>query len=366
MTMRKKMKVFFFLAVAMALVALAATPAHAEFITPTATYTTDVAERTAEGTLSTNNLSTSDETATYAPHGDPGAVAAPGWMYYTNGGMPTSIGFDLGGTYNLSKAYVWNLNQTATRATLTMTIDVSSDNVSWTTEVGGTNTLRNVPGGTSIPVDDLALAVADVRYVRFNIFESQGDGNVGLGAVRFEGILQTIAPLFITPTNATASSTYHLSPPVAANMINSSGLNQNNAWGTHSDARPGMWMSANSTLVADQWAVFDLGNDYDLINAYVWQFTERTSWNTRTMDIYVSDDDVSYTKVGGTVTLKTTLADNEPAEIVELIASKVRYVKFDILTAGSGSVDSNVGLAEVRFEGAVTIPPPAGTVIVVR
>jgi len=168
----------------------------------------------------------------------------------------------------------------------------------------------------------------------------------------------------ITPTGVTASNSYSGAP--VGKLIDSSGLDFNTAAGTHDNQglAATMWMS-NGGTVANEWLVFDLGQSYDLTQAYIWQQNQGHAVNaggarnTRTLDIYVSSDGITYTPtpVGGTRTLGVADGSNPalPAETVSLSASAVQYVKFDILTAGSGNTNEYVGLSEVRFEGT-TIP----------
>jgi len=163
--------------------------------------------------------------------------------------------------------------------------------------------------------------------------------------------------MFITPTGVTASASYGGAPVV--NLINNSGLSSNAATGTHDNHSLAgtMWMS-NGGTVANEWLVFDLGQAYELTDAYIWQMNQGHAVNaggarnTRTMDIYVSADNVTYAQVGSTRTLGVANGSSSalPAETVSLSASNVRYVKFDILTAGSGNTNEYVGLSEVRFE----------------
>jgi len=167
---------------------------------------------------------------------------------------------------------------------------------------------------------------------------------------------------FITPNAVLATARYSTSPE--RNLINSNGLSANTAAGTHRNVGTTMWMNNNGT-VANEAVSFDLRKTYNLTQAYVWQNTEQTARNTRTMNIYVSADNVTYTQVGGTVTLKTSAADNQTADVVPLSASNVRYVKFHILTSGAGTATGYVGLGEVRFEGAVVPPVPPGTLILI-
>ena len=155
---------------------------------------------------------------------------------------------------------------------------------------------------------------------------------------------------YITPISASASSTYGAGANAwqVEHMINSTGLTIDSAVGTHDGTAANMWMNDGGT-VADEWVIFDLGQQYLLKQAYVWNDTELTSTrNVRTMDIYVSSDNITYTKFGGTVTLAVVSGATVSADIVPL-ATTARYVKFDILTNG-GAAGGYVGLSEVRFE----------------
>ncbi|MHC5112529.1 MAG: HYR domain-containing protein [Planctomycetota bacterium] len=72
------------------------------------------------------------------------------------------------------------------------------------------------------------------------------------------------------------------------------------------------------------------------------------------MNMLVSADDVTYTQVGGTVTFPESVITT--AQVKPLVASGVRYVRFDVLTGGAGH--ARHGLAEVRFEGTLANEPP--------
>ena len=167
---------------------------------------------------------------------------------------------------------------------------------------------------------------------------------------------------FLTPVSVTASSydIYH-GPNLPENMIDISGLSTNSVDGEHVG---GMWRSARYTAPADQWAIFDLGDKYNLTQAYIWNYRQGSPYDTRatkTMDIYVSAVSANgpWAQVGDTVTLIKP-ADAGPAEVVPLVVNRVRYVMFDILSSYG---DGHVGLAEVRFEG---VPTPAGMVLILK
>jgi len=174
----------------------------------------------------------------------------------------------------------------------------------------------------------------------------------------------------VTPTGVTATGWWDSSVH-PSNLINGSALSLNSPAGTHGNhfLAETMWFAGlgpgtggGAPIVANQEVVFDLGGTYDLAQAHIWQMNQGHAVNntgqrnTRTMDIYVSPDNVTYTQVAGTRTLGVANGSNSalPAETVSLSASNVRYVKFDILTAGSGLANEYVGLSEVRFQSVNT------------
>jgi len=182
---------------------------------------------------------------------------------------------------------------------------------------------------------------------------------------------------FITPTNAWSSSYWSANGCSPSKLINSAGLSANSPAGTHDNhsLASTMWMAGptdgglggptgNPPNVASQEVVFDLGATHNLAQAHIWQMNQGHAVNaggvrnTRTMDIYVSPDNVTYTQVGGTRTLGFADGSSSalPAETVSLSAGNVRYVKFDILTPGGYFTPGNqyVGLSEVRFQSVPT------------
>ena len=343
--------------VAMGIVGLTAAPAHAEFITPDAAVATSryYHER---NLINVNDLSTNTAAGTHS---------GGGWMSANATVADQEVIIDLRNTYNLTQAYVWQYTENTDRNTRTMDIYVSADNVSYT-PVGSTVTLKTTAADNE-PAEVVPLSASNVRYVKFDVLTNGGadtTGFVGLGEVRFEGELLAAGPTWITPSNVTATSEYSNGP--ADHLIDGSGLSDNNQWGLHGDdTRDYMWLSASGVIIPDQELVFDLGESHELSEAHVWQGTEVLSWNTETMDIYVSDSDTGpWTQVGSTVTLTQSDADDQPADVFSMSGASGRYVKFDILTAGSGSASGFVALGEVRFTAIVVPDPPPGMVLIIK
>lgn len=185
-------------------------------------------------------------------------------------------------------------------------------------------------------------------------------------AKTFDIFSVVIAPAyaeFITPVEVTAVSETVAAP--AVNLINSSGLTENSARGLHdsNNLANTMWLSG-AGIVADAELVFDLGAVYDLNSVFIWQLNQNWNgggWTTDgvdRMDMLVSADNVTFTPVGDPVILSVgTGAPGLPAQVRPLVASNVRYVKFDIKTALGGNSEQVVGLSEVRFGTALAEAP---------
>lgn len=155
----------------------------------------------------------------------------------------------------------------------------------------------------------------------------------------------------VTPVSAVASSSHFTVS--ADNLINNSGLNGDLHGGNWSD----MWIK-EGTYPVDTTAqlTFDLGQQYNLGSALVWQYNSDIDYNRGLKDFYiqVSNDGVNFTTVGDLRTLTRSNGGDIAAQVVDFSAS-ARYVRFDILT----NYDQQwpwVGLSEVKFVAAVPEP----------
>ena len=120
-------------------------------------------------------------------------------------------------------------------------------------------------------------------------------------------------------------------------------------------------------VVASQSVTFDLGQAYNLTQAYIWQMNQHLSGRTdlyqtrgvASFDIETSLDGVTYTQLGATQTLNVAGGvPGEPAQVKAMSIENVRYVRFDVRTAHGGAPNEYVGLSEVRFEGTPVSPTP--------
>ena len=161
---------------------------------------------------------------------------------------------------------------------------------------------------------------------------------------------------FITPVDATASSSQEAAGRTPRKLIDGSG------WG---ETRPGsgvyvhtnnvgsdgncMWNGdANATLG------FDLGKPYRVNGVYVWNYNEGGGWNSRSVkdvEIASSEDGKSYAPVGKFTFAEAPGTDGDLGQAVPFLAPvRARYFRFQILSNYRGGEMS--GLAEVRFSNA--------------
>lgn len=165
----------------------------------------------------------------------------------------------------------------------------------------------------------------------------------------------------ITPSNCVASkvfkySTYPLQ--TCTNLINNAGLSgpPYNELSTHGNSADNTWgCSAVSWDLSGEWVAFDLGANYDLTNAWIWNFNQAagTYRGIKTFDIYVSTNMAgAYTRVGtSSFSLTQAGGGDEPAQNVAFSAQGVRRVQFRGIENFSLDGYNLLGLSEVKFGG---------------
>ena len=193
-------------------------------------------------------------------------------------------------------------------------------------------------------------------------------GVFAAGALAFSACLANAAT--ITPVTATANSGSNTSTYSSTlKLIDGSNLTQNNINGLHNTSAfvGGMWQSARNPSVASPvTVVFDLGANYDLSNAYIWQFNQDNSGapkGAKDLSILTSADNITFTPSS---TIQLTEAPlnaggtSSPvaAQVFSLsgVADNTRYVEFDI-TSNYG-FNGATGLSEVKFAGTPAAPTP--------
>jgi len=107
---------------------------------------------------------------------------------------------------------------------------------------------------------------------------------------------------------------------------------------------------------------FNLGSEYDLTDALVWNvnFGPGAVTGVKTMTISISSDGASYKQVGGTYNLTEGTGFNglAPNDLTLSNATMAQFVQFNITSNWGGGI---VGLNEVEFLGtaSATTPEPA-------
>jgi hypothetical protein len=153
----------------------------------------------------------------------------------------------------------------------------------------------------------------------------------------------------ITPVSVEASSTFYNYDK--ANLINNSGLSTPvSLESAHDTDYHHQWLANFGDLTP--WLVFDLGAEYELSEAAIWQHSYDNDRGVRTLDIYASLDNITFTPAIEQAELSQGLSLAQLLSFEGLVCA--RYIKFDIIDNWG---DSNyTGLAEVKF---TTIPEPA-------
>lgn len=160
-------------------------------------------------------------------------------------------------------------------------------------------------------------------------------------------IAQSLQATVITPVSVEVSSTFYNYDK--ANLINNSGLSTPvSLESAHDTDYHHQWVANFGDLTP--WLVFDLGTEYELSEAAIWQHSYDNDRGVRTLDIYTSPDNITFTPAAEQAALSQGLGSAQLISFGALISA--RYVKFDIIDNWG---DSNyTGLAEVKF-----VPEPA-------
>jgi len=193
------------------------------------------------------------------------------------------------------------------------------------------------------------------------------------------GLISNVALATPIPvTTITASSSYDATM-VPQRTIDGSGLTGTFPNQTHNTEFVDMWMTREGD-VESAWIQFDLGAEYKLASAHIWNFNQYTdvkdlgafdltNRGIQQVDIFVSLDSKSWSSFGDDVIFPR--APNTPAPssnyagfYLDFGGTLARYVKFEIdknygSDPGSNPGSGNyVGLSEVQFTSS-PVPEPA-------
>jgi alpha-tubulin suppressor-like RCC1 family protein len=188
----------------------------------------------------------------------------------------------------------------------------------------------------------------------------------------------------ITPLSVIASS-YYSESQHPSNLINNFGLLPSSdfedvtTWehGGYTSAQA-MWhagVNGAAPNVDSQYIVLDLGANYDLSRAYIWQMIQPSlqTRGVRQFSIYTSPDApavttppavydlTGFTQVLGVsqLSMGSLSVSRTGVQTFNLNgATNVRTVYIDIINAWSGNANEYVGLSEIKFEGTRLTPRP--------
>lgn len=152
----------------------------------------------------------------------------------------------------------------------------------------------------------------------------------------------------------TVSSTFSSYDEV--HLIDNSGL----SGGLHDTNYTNQWLADTDDV--QPWLVFDLGTQYDLTSAIIWQYSYSGSENrgVNGLNIYLSTDGANFTLATST-NLAIASGGDLPAQIVTFTEAPARYVRFEV-ASNHGSA-TYTGLAEVKFGG---LPSPGADLAVTK
>jgi len=273
------------------------------------------------------------------------------------------IEFDLGLPYDLTNLLLW---QGAHAGFTKYGIREFSIDIAGVDHVFTTYSTGNMLNCASTELEQLArvipLAAGGIRYVRLDIQSNCGapDGAVALSEVRFEAapLVPEANALLRSPVAVEVSSTHYENDK--QHLIDGSCMSGTGLDATHTNGLgfATMWLSSNAVGVANEWIEFDLGGELELIAAAVWQYNQTTTSagnpldytdrGVRSMTISIAGSDKSYTEYGTVSLDRAQRYDTEPAQLLNLRARGVRYVKFAV-NSNWGASGNRVGLSEVQF-----------------
>jgi hypothetical protein len=249
-------------------------------------------------------------------------------------------------------------------------------------DANATVTVNSVPVTSGTPSGSIALNIGSNAIT--TVVTAQDSTTTKTYTLTVTRAAPMLAGNPITPTDVLTTSQW-VGPiaGVRANMINGTGLSgggsvltqthdelvtANTIWHAGPDAGG---ISGGVTgpppfgapLVNTQAVEFDLGANYDLSAAHIWNMNQAGNIGRGVKDVQIL---VSSATTGAFTALTTTQfsqgtgAAGLAAQVIPFTgASNVRRVRFSIQTAWSGAASEYVGLSEVRFQGTpFTVTPP--------
>ena len=270
--------------------------------------------------------------------------------------------FDLGARFDLDSIRIWNYNEAAhtSRGVSGLDVSFSNDGVSFS----GSQTVSptQASGNSSYTGADYALSATNARYVRFDVNSRFANDNnfTGISEVRFNTTTSQIA------INSIYTNLAGDDPNFGPEDLNGGGFTSYEGQ-IRSSSSEGyfnkLWRDnegISGVNISGAELTFDLGTDQDVNLIKVWNYNEsgQTVRSIKNLEIWASDDDSTYTQVGGTWTLDQArdAAIASDQTVLALPQLNTRYVQFRPLTV-YGNSNNFYGIGEVQFYNVV--PEPA-------
>jgi hypothetical protein len=171
------------------------------------------------------------------------------------------------------------------------------------------------------------------------------------------------AQVVITPAGVLASRT-NSSSQTPVNLINTAGLLGSGSILTQTVSNNASALNMWETGVVDvstNWVQFDLGAQFNLTGAAIWQFnmTNATERGVQTFGVFVSSNSTanSATNFVGSFTLNRGSGTvNEGVQQIAFATNFVRLIRFNVSNTFAANNITNCGLSKARFLGSPSSP----------
>jgi hypothetical protein len=368
--------------------------------------------RDADTTINGSGMTDVNANGIVGDNGDTHSNATTNGLWWTpvgNLGPGTDydpeITYDLGGLYDVNVMRVWNDNSFCCTHLGAREVEVFAGATLASMTSRGTLTFAQAPGVPAYSGEDFIVNYSGVRHITFDILNNhdtpvsallngEGPGNggtdgrflTGLAEVRFNCSVYSAVGTLITPTVHAVSSENVVGIDRDADYSSDgSGMTGTGANGSvHANGENGIaWTTVGSLGPGTDYAPFityDLGARYDVKLLRIWNYNSSLNLGPATItiigaddvDVYTSNDGVSFNLAGSVNFALAPGANGYPGEDIPVDFLGARYVRFDIKTNHDGAVfdgtgtqpgvidaRSLTGLSEVRFMGTI----PVGTVV---
>jgi hypothetical protein len=288
-----------------------------------------------------------------------------------------SVTYDLGARFDLAAMRVWNYNEAGqtNRGIQNMTVSFSNDGTTF--RDAQSVTLVEASGLDTYAGADYAFSGLEIgyRYIKFDVSSNLGSTfKTGLAEVRFNTTTAELTPVSVS-VNQTANGGAKFA---VGNLVDGSGMtgfgNEQSDVFTGTADVDKLWRQnsgADGNVIANSELTFDLGSKQKVGAVKIWNYHEKintTFYNVRglqNVELYQSDDDSTYTKVGDYTVGKQLEQDRAVDHTVLDLSGEGVNAQYLQIRATDNYGDAYYGLGEVRFYAAA-ITPASGSIILLR